>query len=146
MNLAEYKKKNVGLADFLPWAALVAPGVVSIRTARFSGRRGFAGPTSTAPRPGWLYQGRERSGVDPWELLKGFVDRADRVLHLCNGFVPEADWLDDTETLTYLHSTVFWARHRVRVPETPMHFDALLADNRLPADWSRGSATSTCGR
>lgn len=56
---------------------------------------------------GWLYQGRERSGVDPWELLKGFVDRADRVLHLCNGFVPEADWLDDTETLTYLHSTVF---------------------------------------
>lgn len=50
MNLAEYRKKNVGLADFLPWAALVAPGVVSIRTARFSGRRGFAGPTSTAPR------------------------------------------------------------------------------------------------
>jgi type IV secretory pathway VirB4 component len=28
----------------------------------------------------WLYEGRERSGVDPWELLKSFVDRTDRVL------------------------------------------------------------------
>ena len=54
----------------------------------------------------WLYEGRERGGVDPWELLKGFVDRTDRVLHLVEGFVPEAEWLDDSETLTYLHSTI----------------------------------------
>src|ERR1700737_5809 len=43
MNLAEYRKKPQALADFLPWAALVAPGVVlnkdgSLqRTARFRG-------------------------------------------------------------------------------------------------------------
>ncbi|WP_066698745.1 conjugal transfer protein TrbE [Sphingobium amiense] len=79
----------------------------------------------------WLYEGRATTGVDPWELLKGFTDRSDRVLNLVEGFVPEVRWLDDAETLTYLHSTVSTRRQRVRVPETPMHLDALLADEPL---------------
>ena len=37
----------------------------------------------------------------------------------------------DAETLTYLHSTVSTRRQRVRLPETPMHLDALLADEPL---------------
>ena len=215
LNLSEYRKKNAGLADFLPWAALIAPGVVLNkdgsfhRTARFRGpdldsatpselvgttarlngalRRLGSGwaifveaqrnpateypeslfadsasalldierreqfeesgllyessyyltfvwlpPAEEASRmEGWLYEGRERSGVDPWELLKGFTDRTDRVLHLVEGFVPEADWLDDADTLTYLHSTISTKRHKVRVPETPMQLDALLIDQPL---------------
>jgi type IV secretion system protein VirB4 len=215
LNLAEYRKKGAQLADFLPWAALVAPGVVLNkdgsfqRTARFRGpdldsatpakligttarlnnalRRLGSGwaifveaqrhpatdyPDSLFPEPAsalvdierreqfedsgvlfessyfltfvwlppaeeasrmeaWLYEGREHSGVDPWELLKSFVDRTDRVLNLVEGFVPEVGWLDDGETLTYLHSTISTKRHRVRVPETPMHLDALLADQPL---------------
>ncbi len=225
LNLAEYRKKNSSLADFLPWAALIAPGVVLNkdgsfqRTARFRGpdldsatpaelvavtarlnnalrrlgsgwavfveaqrspaneypeslfadaasalvdverREQFEGEADQASlqgsdhRPdgllfesgyflsfvwlppaeeasrleGWLYEGREQSGVNPSELLKGFVDRTDRVLHLFEGFVPEAEWLDDAETLTYLHSTISVTRQHVRVPETPMHLDALLA-------------------
>ena len=79
----------------------------------------------------WLYEGRERSGVDPNEILRGFIDRTDRVLALLDGFMPECHWLDDGETLTYLHSTVSTNRHRVRVPETPMYLDALLADQSL---------------
>ena len=79
----------------------------------------------------WLYEGRERSGVDPNEILRGFIDRTDRVLALLDGFMPECHWLDDSETLTYLHSTVSTKRHRVRVPETPMYLDALLADQSL---------------
>ena len=35
------------------------------------------------------------------------------------------------ETLTYLHACVSTKRHRVRVPETPMYLDALLADQAL---------------
>ncbi|KXF79445.1 conjugal transfer protein TrbE [Paramesorhizobium deserti] len=212
LNLSEYRKKNAGLADFLPWAALIAPGIVLNkdgsfqRTARFRGpdldsatpseligttarlngalRRLGSGwaifveaqrnpateyPTSlfadsasalldverreqfeesgllyessyyltfvwlppaeeSSRMEGWLYEGREHSGLDPWELLKGFIDRTGRVLHLVEGFMPEAAWLDDGETLTYLHSTISTKRHRVRVPETPMHLDALLAD------------------
>jgi type IV secretion system protein VirB4 len=85
----------------------------------------------TARAESWLYEGREQSGVNPWETLKGFVDRTVRVLALLDGFMPECCWLDDAETLTYLHSTVSTKRHRVRVPETPMYLDALLADQPL---------------
>ena len=79
----------------------------------------------------WLYEGRETSGVNPWELVRGFIDRTDRVLALLDGFMPECRWLTDGETLTYLHSTVSTKRHRVRVPETPIYLDALLADEAL---------------
>ncbi len=79
----------------------------------------------------WLYEGREKAGVDPWELLRGFIDRTDRVLALLDGFMPECRWMDDGATLTYLHSTISTNRHRVRVPEVPMHLDALLADQPL---------------
>ncbi|MGL4560360.1 MAG: conjugal transfer protein TrbE, partial [Afipia sp.] len=79
----------------------------------------------------WLYEGRETSGVNPWELVRGFIDRTDRVLALLDGFMPECRWLDDAGTLTYLHSTISTNRHRVCVPEVPMYLDALLADQPL---------------
>ncbi|RSU61676.1 conjugal transfer protein TrbE [Sphingobium yanoikuyae] len=79
----------------------------------------------------WLYEGRSGAGVNSQELLKGFTDRSNRLLNLVEGFVPEVRWLDDGETLTYLHSTISTRRQRVRVPETPMHLDALLADEPL---------------
>src|ERR1700730_5293558 len=216
MNLAEYRKKPQSLADFLPWAALVASGVVlnkdgSLqRTARFRGpdldsatpaelvgtsarlnnalRRLYFGwaifveasrdaaqnyPLSDFPDPvsalvdaerraqfeeqgahfesayyltfvflppaeeaaraeAFLYEGRSREGgMNPHEVLKGFIDRTDRVLQLVEGFVPEATWLSDTDTLTYLHSCISTRRHRVRVPEVPMYLDALLVDEPL---------------
>ncbi|MGF1623940.1 MAG: conjugal transfer protein TrbE [Alphaproteobacteria bacterium] len=215
LNLTEYRRKTAGLADFLPWAALVASGVVLNkdgsfqRTARFRGpdldsatpaelvgttarlnnalRRLGSGwaifveaqrnpatryPESRFPDPvsalvdaerkaqfeeagahfessyfltllwlppaeeasraeGWLYEGRARGGVNPWAHLKSFVDRTDRVLQLVEGFVPESAWLGDAETLSYLHACISSRRHRVRVPETPMHLDALLADQPL---------------
>jgi type IV secretion system protein TrbE len=216
LNLAEYRKKPQCLADFLPWAALVAKGVVlnkdgSLqRTARFRGpdldsatpselvgaaarlnnalRRLGSGwaifveasrhaaqgyPHSTFPDPvsalvdtercaqfeeqgthfessyyltllflppaeeaaraeAWLYEGRAREGgIDANETLKGFIDRTDRVLQLVEGFVPEAEWLNDDETLTYLHSCISTRRHRVRAPEVPMHLDAILVDENL---------------
>lgn len=229
MNLAEYRKRPSSLADYLPWAALVAPGMVLNKDGSFQRTARFRGPDLDSATPAelvgttarlngalrrlgsgwaifveaqrnpatsypdsrfpdsasalldierreqfesgdgrgplqwsgrqpdgelfessyfltfvwlppaedvsrmenWLYEGREKSGVDPRELLKSFVDRTDRVLDLFEGFVPEAAWLDDGETLTYLHSTVSTGRHRVRVPETPMHLDALLVDQPL---------------
>jgi type IV secretion system protein VirB4 len=79
----------------------------------------------------WLYEGRAKGGVDGREVLRGFIDRTSRVLQLVEGFVPDAAWLDDQETLTYLHSCISTKRHRVRVPEVPMHLDALLVDEPL---------------
>jgi type IV secretion/conjugal transfer VirB4 family ATPase len=216
MNLAEYRKKPQSLADFLPWAALIAEGVVlnkdgSLqRTARFRGpdldsatpaelvgstarlnnalrrlgsgwaifieasraaahgypvgtfpdavsalvdteRRAqfeeegahfesayyltflFLPPAEEAARAeSLLYEGRARGqGADAQEILKGFIDRTDRVLQLVEGFVPEAAWLTDAETLTYLHASTSARRHRVRVPEVPMYLDAILVDEPL---------------
>jgi type IV secretion/conjugal transfer VirB4 family ATPase len=214
LNLAEYRRKPQSLADFLPWAALVAPGVVlnkdgSLqRSARFRGpdlesatqaelvgvtarlnnalRRlgsgwaiffeaqrnpaqdylasSFPDPVSAlideerraqfeeegahfesgyfltlvylppedeaAGAESWLYEGRSQEGA-PSAVLSGFIDRTDRLLQLIDGFAPEAEWLSDGETLTYLHSCVSTKRHKVRVPETPMHLDAILADEAL---------------
>src|SRR5258706_4171767 len=216
LNLAGYRKKPQSLADFLPWAALIADGVIlnkdgSLqRTARFRGpdldsatpaelvgttarlnnalRRLGSGwaifveasrdaaqnyPLSEFPDPvsalvdaerraqfeeegahfesayyltflflppaeeaaraeALLYEGRSRdAGADAHEILKGFVDRTDRVLQLIEGFVPEAAWLSDADTLTYLHSCISTRRHRVRVPEVPMYLDAILVDEPL---------------
>jgi type IV secretion/conjugal transfer VirB4 family ATPase len=215
MNLAEYRRTGQSLADYLPWAALVAKGVVLNkdgsfqRTARFRGpdldsatpaelvavtgrlnnalRRLGSGwaifveaqrhPTNRYPQDeypdaasglvdaerraqfeeegahfesryfltllwlppaedaaraeGWLYEGRAQSGADWRGALAGFIDRTDRVLALVEGFMPEAAWLDDAETLTYLHSCISTRRQRVRVPETPMCLDAILADEDL---------------
>ncbi|WP_020697656.1 conjugal transfer protein TrbE [Reyranella massiliensis] len=215
MNLAEYRRTATRLADYLPWVALVAEGVVLNkdgsfqRTARFRGpdldsavaaelvavagrlnnafRRLGSGwaifveaqrheastyPASVFPdaasglldaerkadfeeagahfvsgyfltitylppaeeaarTEAWLYEGRERGGLDPHEVLNTFVDRTDRVVALLDGFMPECAWLDSAETLTYLHSAVSTKRHRVRVPETPIYLDALVADQPL---------------
>src|SRR3974390_3821919 len=42
-----------------------------------------------------------------------------------------AECLNDEETLPSLHSCVSPRRQRVRVPETPMHLDAILPDEDL---------------
>lgn len=215
MNLAEYRSKSACLADFLPWAGLVAEGVVLNKDGSFQRTASFRGPdldsatpaelvavtarlnnalrrlgsgwavfveaqrvaaqdypASTFPDPvsalvdrerreqfreegahfesayyltllwlppaedasraeSWLFEGKAGSRVDPKEWLKGFIDRTDRILHLVDGFMPEASWLDDGETLTYLHSTASTKVQRVRVPETPFYLDALLTDEPL---------------
>jgi type IV secretion system protein VirB4 len=80
----------------------------------------------------FLYEGRERAeGADAREVLRGFIDRTNRILQLVEGFVPESKWLGDGETLTYLHSTISTKRQGVRVPEVPMHLDAIIADQPL---------------
>ena len=93
----------------------------------------------------WLYEGKGDKGVDAWEVLRGFVDRTDRILQLIETFMPECRWLDDGETLTYLHSCVSTKRHRVRVPEIPMHLDAVArrsAADRRAGTTSRRRASS----
>lgn len=199
MSLREYRQRGAALADFLPWAALVASGTVLNKDGSFQRTAAIRGPdldsatpaelvatagrlnsalrrlgsgwaiffeaqrvpaqdypASVFPDPasalvdrerraqfaeqgahfesayfltlqwmppaedaaraeGWLYEGRARSGVDATELLAGFADRSGRLLQLLEGFVPEARWLDDGETLTYLHSTVSTKRQRLRV-------------------------------
>lgn len=215
LNLAEYRRRSASLSGYLPWAGLVAPGVVLNkdgsfqRTARFRGpdldssteselvavtarlnnalrrlgtgwalfveadrRQAAPYPASTFPDAlSWLVdqerraafdevgklfesayhltlvylsapEGRARAGalmldapdrpaVDWREQMSAFVEASDRVSALLDGFLPELAWLDDAETLTYLHGTVSTRRHAITVPETPAYLDALLADEPL---------------
>jgi type IV secretion system protein VirB4 len=212
ISLREYRNKAASLADFLPWAALVGPGIILNKDGSFQRSARFRGPDLDSATPAelvattarlnnalrrlgsgwaifveaqrrpanqypdgrfpdpvsalvereraaqfaeegahfesvyfltlvwmppaedaaraenWLYEGKAGKGVDPRELLAGFIDRSDRILRLVEGFFPEIAWLDDRETLTFLHSTVSTKRQTVRVPETPMYLDAVLAD------------------
>jgi type IV secretion system protein VirB4 len=79
-----------------------------------------------------LYENRANgAGIDPNQILNGFIDRTNRVLELIEGFVPEVAWLCDGELLTYLHSCISTRRQRVRVPEVPMYLDSIMADEPL---------------
>jgi type IV secretion system protein VirB4 len=44
LNLAEYRRKTTGLADYLPWACLVAPGIVLNKDGSFQRTFRYRGP------------------------------------------------------------------------------------------------------
>src|SRR3977135_343256 len=54
LNLAEYRKKPHSLADFLPWAALVAEGVVLNKDGSFQRTARFRGPDLDSATPAEL--------------------------------------------------------------------------------------------
>ncbi|SDU84136.1 conjugal transfer protein TrbE [Pseudomonas sihuiensis] len=215
LNLTEYQRRPAQLADWLPWAGLVAPGVVLNKDGSFQRSLRFRGPDldsatkgelvatsarlnnalrrlgsgwalfveaerlaaadypdSDFPEPlswlvdeerraafeaqgshfessyhltllylppeesrsraaGLLYEHQSQRGVDWCERLTAFVAETDRFFDLLDGVMPELAWLDDSQTLTYLHATISTHRQRVAVPEVPFHLDALLADSPL---------------
>ncbi len=81
----------------------------------------------------WLYEGggAPRGDVDYREHLMDFEEESDRFLSLISTLVPEAAWLSDGETLTYLHDCVSDRPHMVAVPATPFYLDHLLTDTPL---------------
>ena len=54
MNLAEYRRSNTRLADFLPWAALVGEGVVLNKDGSFQRTARFRGPDLDSAVPAEL--------------------------------------------------------------------------------------------
>src|SRR5207237_9996781 len=54
LNLAEYRKKPRMLADYLPWAALVAPGVILNKDGSFQRTERFRGPDLESATPAEL--------------------------------------------------------------------------------------------
>src|SRR5690606_17277219 len=214
LNLAEYRKTTTGLADYLPWACLVAPGIVLNKDGSFQRTIRYRGPdldsatdaelVAVSARlnnvlrrfgegwalffeaervpanqyPGhrfadaasWLvdqeryasfsadgahhesryyltllylpppeHQGRaerllyERQEgysdeADVWGQLSWFETETTRALELLASILPEAEALDDAETLAYLHGTISDKRHPVAVPTVPTHLDAILCD------------------
>ena len=54
MNLAEYRRHSQGLADFLPWAALVGKGVILNKDGSFQRTARFRGPDLDSATPAEL--------------------------------------------------------------------------------------------
>ena len=222
LNLAEYRQRPALLADWLPWAGLVAPGVVLNKDGSFQRTARFRGPDldsatqgeliATSARlnnalrrlgSGWalfieaersaaadyphsefpealswlvdeerrsafedtghhfesgyhltlvylppeesraraakmLYENTPTNGVDWRERLQAFVAETDRVFDQLDGVMPEIAWLDDAQTLTYLHATISTRRYRVGVPGGA--FPHRRAAGRLAAGWRPGYA------
>jgi type IV secretion system protein VirB4 len=61
--------------------------------------------------------------------IKIFHTETNRIISLFKEFMSDTEWLDDSETLTYLHSCISPRHHWVKVPEIPMYLDALLVDS-----------------
>jgi type IV secretion/conjugal transfer VirB4 family ATPase len=78
-----------------------------------------------------LFEGGETTNertIDYKRHLDRFLEDTDQLLALFEAIMPEARWLTDEETLTYLHDCISDRAHRVSVPNTPFHLDALLPD------------------
>ena len=54
MNLAEYRRPNTRLADFLPWAALVDEGIILNKDGSFQRTAKFRGPDLDSAVPAEL--------------------------------------------------------------------------------------------
>ncbi len=54
MSLSEYRKTSQTLADYLPWAALIAPGVVLNKDGSFQRTARFRGPDLESATPSEL--------------------------------------------------------------------------------------------
>lgn len=90
----------------------------------------YLAPPEAAERvQGLLYDSAgERRAIDWREQLDMFQAETDRVLGLLEAVMPEIGWLDDAETLEYLHGCISTERQPVAVPPVPFFIDALIAD------------------
>jgi type IV secretion system protein VirB4 len=60
LNLAEYRSRPAILADYLPWACLVAPGVILNKDGSFQRTARYRGPDLGSTTPGGLVQATAR--------------------------------------------------------------------------------------
>lgn len=215
VTLADYRDPTPRLAELLPWAALIAKGVVLNKDGSFQRTIRYRGPDlesatqeqlvatmarvnnalkrlsenwvlyvearrqpadtylspSRFPDPAsWLVDAERRSHFETdgqkfesfyflslqympaqenaSQLNRLFIQRPDNVQNyekdldffitssqrffdILRDTTYEAAFLDDAETLSYLHSCVSDHSQKINVPEVPMYLDALLADRPL---------------
>lgn len=68
------------------------------------------------------------------EYGKYFIAESNKIFGHFAEILPEAEFLTDDETLTYLHSCISEKYHPVKTPEIPMYLDSFLYDSPLSGD------------
>ncbi len=102
LNLSEYRKKPAGLADYLPWACLVAPGIVLNKDGSFQRSIRYRGPDLESATEAELVAVSARINNvlrrfgSGWAL---FFEADTRPSHHYpqSGFADAASWLVDQE-------------------------------------------------
>ena len=102
LNLREYRSRADRLADHLPWAALVAPGVVLNKDGSFQRTIRFRGPDLESATPAELLAVSARVN----NMLKRFgsgwalffdAERTEALGYPVSSFPDPASWLVDQE-------------------------------------------------
>src|SRR6476646_3077029 len=102
MNLAEYRNKPQALADFLPWASLVAEGVILNKDGSLQRTARFRGPDLDSSTPAELIAVSARANNALKRLGEGwalFVEAARRAApgYPESRFPDPVSWLIDEE-------------------------------------------------
>ncbi|KQB55796.1 conjugal transfer protein TrbE, partial [Acidovorax sp. SD340] len=102
LNLAEYRRRPALLADWLPWAGLVAPGVVLNKDGSFQRTARFRGPDLDSATPGELIATSARLNNALKRLGSGWALFVEAERHEAAGYprsrFPEPlSWLVDEE-------------------------------------------------
>jgi len=102
MSLAEYRRENAPLADYLPWAALIAPGIVLNKDGSFQRTCRFRGPDLDSATDAELVAVTARLNNALKRLGSGWAIFVDAERNAAAGYpdsrFPEAvSWLVDQE-------------------------------------------------
>src|SRR5947207_2359757 len=116
LNLAEYRKKPRMLADFLPWAALVAPGVVLNKDGSFQRTARFRGPDLESATPAELVGTTARLNNALRRLGSGWAIFVEASRHLAQRY-PRSEFPDAVSALVE-------AERRAQFEEEGAHFES----------------------
>lgn len=135
LNLAEYRKRPAMLADWLPWAALVAPGVVLNKDGSFQRTARFRGPDLDSATQGELIATSARLNNALRRMGSGWAlfieaERLRAAGYPSSAFPDPLSWLVDEE-------------RRAAFEDSGSHFESSyhLTLVYLPAEESRARAS-----
>src|SRR5437868_4622541 len=116
MNLAEYRRRSHSLADFLPWAALVEPGVILNKDGSFQRTARFRGPDLDSATPAELVAITARLNNALRRLGSGWAIFIEAQRHPANRY-PEGQFPDPASSLVD-------AERRAQFEEEGAHFES----------------------
>src|SRR5258708_19221679 len=116
MNLAEYRKRPALLADFLPWAALIAPGVILNKDGSFQRTARFRGPDLDSATPAELVGTTARLNNALRRLGSGWAIFVEASRHAAQRY-PRSEFPDPVSALVE-------AERRAQFEEEGPHFES----------------------
>ncbi|MET4608457.1 type IV secretion/conjugal transfer VirB4 family ATPase [Bradyrhizobium sp. JR4.1] len=116
MNLAEYRRSNTRLADFLPWAALVDEGIVLNKDGSFQRTARFRGPDLDSSVPAELVGVASRLNNALRRLGSGWAVFVEAQRHSAGRYPPD--------TFPDVASALVDAERKAQFEETGAHFES----------------------